>query len=88
MSHLPGNPHYESSYGTLVRIEGKTMTFPESENVLRGAQVTATLALAYEQRTANLIAHISLIGQVSEMDMDDDLQEVNREILTRLGATK
>lgn len=58
MSHLSGNPHYESSFGTLVRIEGKTMTFPESENVLRGAQVTATLALAYEQRTANLIAFL------------------------------
>lgn len=60
MGHLPGNPHYESSHGTLVRIKGKTMTFPESENVLRGAQVTATLALAYEQRTANLIQLFAL----------------------------
>lgn len=72
MSHLPGNPHYESSYGTLVRIEGKTMTYPESENTLRGAQVTATLALAYEQRTANLIATL----QVGAVDMTDWPQQV------------
>ena len=82
MSHLPGNPHYESSYGTLVRIEGKTMTFPESENVLRGAQVTATLAIAYEQRTANLIAYVDKIDDTSAA-----IPVVN-EIKTSLGLNE
>lgn len=60
MSGMNGNRNYESSYGALARIEGKTMTYAESENTLRGAQVTATLALVHEQRTANLIALFQL----------------------------
>ena len=41
MSHLPGNPHHALSEAA------------QTEHV---AQAHATLALAYEQRTANLIA--------------------------------
>ncbi|WJZ27860.1 hypothetical protein MOMMJLID_CDS0052 [Arthrobacter phage 1191A] len=41
MSHLPGNPHHALSEAA------------QTEHV---ARVHATLALAYEQRTANLIA--------------------------------
>ena len=91
MSHLPGNPHYESSYGTLVRIEGKTMTFPESENVLRGAQVTATLALAYEQRTANLIALAQMEHRNSPavgFSPDYDYDNIMARLGLNEGATK
>lgn len=78
MSHLPGNPHYTQSFGALQRIEGVRMTYQESENTLRGAQVTATLALAYEQRTANLIAMQALRVTTGRAN----------EIQQRLGATK
>jgi hypothetical protein len=42
MSHLPGNPHFD---------EGDYYNGSENYNLAQ-----ATMALAYEQRTANLIA--------------------------------
>lgn len=88
MSHLPGNPHYESSYGNLVRIEGKTMTFPESENVLRGAQVTATLALAYEQRTANLLHAFEISLRAQSAGFNVDAKTIDARLGLNEGANK
>ena len=59
MSHLPGNPHHALS---------------EAAQTEHGAQVHATLALAYEQRTANLIALASInpewYGSASTAEFD------------------
>ncbi|ALD64018.1 hypothetical protein AFL94_08880 [Arthrobacter sp. LS16] len=53
MSHLPGNPHVKGSSAALSRANNWSLTAAEYVSV---ANTEATLALAYEQRTANLIA--------------------------------
>lgn len=64
MSNLPSNPHHALS---------------EAAQTEHGANVHATLALAYEQRTANLIAYIEKFG--GGIDYDDIWHDVS----TRLG---
>ena len=64
MSNLPGNPHH---------------TLSEAAQTEHAANVHATLALAYEQRTANLIAYIETFG--GGIDYDD----IWHDISTRLG---
>lgn len=61
MSNIPGNPHAELS---------------EAAQTTEGALIHATLALAYEQRTANLIAYIETV--------DDTDRETMIEIRERL----
>lgn len=69
MSHLPGNPHFE---------EGNY----SSENY---AQSQATMALAFEQRTANLIA-LWTDPNANESPMNDlDYGGVAAQIKERLG---
>lgn len=53
-------------------------------------QGEATLALVYEQRTANLIAHTSMLAQlhVARVQTEPEVQATADEILTRLGLTK
>lgn len=51
MSNLPGNPHADAAY-----IAEVTLHYDAPEQLLAAAQVEATMALAYEQRTANMIA--------------------------------
>lgn len=53
---------------------------------VQAAQVHATLALAEEQRTANLVAFYGLTGP--EFDIEDlDYSALRVSILTRLGLT-
>lgn len=52
MSDMSGNPHFQG----LARFNKGSLTIPE----LSYMQAQATLALAWETRTANLIALISL----------------------------
>ena len=62
MSNLPGNPHH---------------TLSEAAQTEHAANVHATLALAYEQRTIALIRYIEIIN-----DTDRDTM---KEIKARLG---
>lgn len=56
MSELPGNPHYESADSLANHAHGLDEL---DANGLSGlANAEATLALAYEQRTANLLAFL------------------------------
>lgn len=84
MSPLPGNPHYDACIEVVERL---AQSRTETEKILRsaeGLQVTATLAVAFEQRTANLIAYVVGIDDTSAT-----IPVVN-EIRARLGieATK
>lgn len=86
MSELPGNPHYESADSLANHAHGLDEL---DANGLSGlANAEATLALAYEQRTANLIAVLNM----SPVDMTDwpkqaakNFFELNRTITQRLG---
>lgn len=76
MSHLPGNPYTER----LV-----------TDQQPRTSESLATLALAYEQRTANLIALMAM----SPLDLTDWPQPAvdnfltqNKNICTRLGLNE
>lgn len=71
MSHLPGNPYLER----LV-----------NDKQPRTSESLATLALAYERRTANLIALGQLVVSVDgpSADISKDLYQID----TRLGLNK
>ena len=64
MSDMNGNPHYEG----LARFNDRDLSAPEISYM----QAQATLALAWEARTANLIATL----QVGAVDMTDWPQQV------------
>lgn len=71
MSNLPGNPHHALSEAA------------QTEHV---AQVHATLALAYEQRTANLIAVATAVTGDGVYLLDPDIvQSAQWELYERLG---
>lgn len=72
MSNLPGNPHSEAW---------------KDESDGQWGVVQATLALAYEQRTANLIALLDTpAGRLAFMgEPDDAMGAVQEEIRERLG---
>ena len=70
MSNMNGNPHYGNV--TAHRDRGNTLT----------PTVNAALALAYEQRTANLIAYVDKIDDPSAA-----IPIVN-EIKSRLGLNE
>lgn len=79
MRTMSGNPHYDLA-GDSIRASwaGSTEVHQHS------AQIEATLALAFEQRTANLIAQLDLriraIGKGIELQGD-----VVDELNARLG---
>lgn len=71
MTSLPGNPH-ESCVTDLddqvnVWLEQEGETDASMLAVAFSANTQATLALAYEQRTSNMIA---LLGQMGESNLD------------------
>ena len=74
MSEITGNPHYE------VLIKGYSVEDPHEHAIV---QTEATLALTYEQHTANLLGlfmHIDRQG-----DMPDHASLLFNEIADRLG---
>ena len=71
MSALPGNPHYD---GARYHADGDE--FDQCR-----AQAEAMLALAYEQRTANLIAYIDQLWRAGE----DVPGALDAQIRERLG---
>ena len=66
-----------SAESSLVNEWGLT----ERGIIATRAQAEATLALAYEQRTANLIAFLS----APDRDMDEATRALNLQIIERLG---
>ena len=72
MSDLPGNPFAETHTinGTLTEDDGDW------------AAAQATLALAYEQRTANLIALAQLCVSIDgpTVDLSEDLQQITERL--------
>ena len=67
MSNLPGNPHHALS---------------EAAQTERVAQVHATLALAYEQRTVALIAlaQLNVSANGSSVDLRTDVAEITERL--------
>ncbi|WP_404285232.1 hypothetical protein [Glutamicibacter arilaitensis] len=83
-SLLPGNPFAVMANDAL----GCTPINAEDQlNLNTSAVSNATLALAYEQRTANLIAlaqlHVSAEG--SSVDLSDDVAEITERLGMRVG---
>lgn len=82
MSNLPGNPHFAWAADTLESLEQAEGTYLNpDEHALQTASVEATLALAHEQRTANLIA---LFGE-GFAHRDIDYAGIAKQIQERLG---
>lgn len=85
MSTLPGNPHARNLTST-----GYTTETPEHA---AACQVEALLALAFEQRTANLIAlhqfgiGLYLDGEVTDSTVDylENINHMNDQIVERIG---
>ncbi|GAA4924392.1 hypothetical protein [Nesterenkonia rhizosphaerae] len=101
MTTLPGNPHAASAKQELNLADPELSEgLPEEESAERDmaaklAQAHATLALAYEQRTANLIAAVDLL-HTYEMTaepkrtkaMPNMEQEIQGQLRARLGLTE
>lgn len=75
MSHLPGNPFAEGpdNFRETLHHLGKSHLAYE---------ISATLALAYEQRTANLIALAQLCVSIDgpTIDLSEDLQQITKRL--------
>lgn len=78
MSTMNGNPHYERAVD-LLNVPALENLTPEEEAAIRSeAQVNATLALAFEQRTANLMQF--LVDQEG-----DEARKLWTQVAARLG---
>lgn len=81
-SHLPANP-FDENVETLRHRLGTINTIDERDELPGAMQAEATMALAYEQRTANLLnlfRHIDRQG-----DMPDHAGKLFNEVAGRLG---
>lgn len=96
MSDLPGNPFADAHEETYHQV-GQDMVadLGQTEATLIWSAIenhaTATLALAYEQRTANLIAVATAVSENGVYQLDPALiGAAQEELATRLGlgATK
>lgn len=101
MSNLPGNPHAKSCEESVANTGEHTIAeegLTDATIIWTGIThlVEATLAVAYEQRTANLIAQVSVSVQLEAATRGNDRKfskavlDVIDEINARLGqeATK
>lgn len=78
MSNLPGNPDYENA---KLSLAGTVLSADDQASTLESILIDhahATLALAYEQRTANLIAlaQLHVTAEGSSVDLGDDVEEI------------
>ena len=87
MSSIPGNPHVDDIARATVLLNEALKPVEDDEEVLamhgmafQRSAVSATLALAYEQRTANLIA---LFGMENVADLN--YGNLRKQIFERLG---
>lgn len=91
MKQLSGNPFAATAIQRHAMVTADKTQPAELVMALAAAlQGEATLALVYEQRTANLIAHASRLTQlhVAGVQTEAEVQATAAEILTRLGLTK
>ena len=73
MSAMDGNPHYALASDRLESQQQAAGSFLNpDETAMQSASIGATLALAYEQRTANLIAYEAGLAKAFH---DDKLSE-------------
>lgn len=82
---LPGNP-YDHSW-SLIEGGGYTREqgHQQATEFILDDLVTATRALAYEQRTANLIALHNEMFPADALGSADAWRQVAEQIITRLG---
>lgn len=83
MSNLPGNPHAELAEAD-IEYPGAWNEL-EAVTALLQTNARATLALAYEQRTANLIA-LADVTMHGGLNPDYDMETIYNRL--GLGATK
>lgn len=87
MSNLPGNPHMDDAMNYSCAAS-EIMAHEDHERGILAQQATthATLALAYEQRTANLIAVATAVSENGVYQLDPALiGAAQEELATRLG---
>lgn len=90
MNNMNGNPHAQPAVNRRDQIIDVFIRGGDStvKNTLALAHLEATLALAYEQRTANLIATLS-VGAVDMSDWPqqviDNFSRTSEEISARMG---
>lgn len=82
MNNMNGNPHYSVS---TVRLREMPRRGRDQFGFFADSLTQATLALAYEQRTANLLASCSLA--VNLIAQGGELEDGGREKLAGLNAT-
>lgn len=77
MANLPGNPHYAEAVTQMDVVEDMTI-----QEVI---QAEATLAVAFEQRTANLIS----LAQLGILPVTaDDLAEITGRLGSRVRVVQ
>lgn len=81
MSHLPGNQHIPDALMQLRQATTGSINAAHASAILAAAQTNATLALAYEQRTANML----LAFQAGVYDAREWPHVVKSSIAARLG---
>lgn len=93
MSNLPGNPHaYNAEYGMTSTVLSSDDSGTQTIEALLMDNARATLALAFEQRTANLIALWASPGNLPDGSYDKGMEmsgvnygDLANQIKTRLG---
>lgn len=89
MSTLPGNPHADEAKAMTHHANEGVNALSVSESVacsMIAAQTAATLAVAHELRTANLIAVFTHIDNMACTDLPDiNTTNLADQIATRLG---
>lgn len=85
MKDLPGNQSYEEAE-RFINEASERNNFPDAERAIiaKNGLTLATLALAYEQRTANLIA----LATMNPEWYGSTSREAFEQIDARLGITK
>lgn len=81
MNKLPGNPYSDEAQKTAAYYTGRNVE--TDTDVIALGQMGATMALAFEQRTANLIAWHAFID--AQGDLPDHTAEISKQIQERLG---
>jgi len=86
MSNLPGNPDYDNA---KLALASTVLSADDDAATIQSILIdhaSATLALAYEQRTANLIAVATAVGGDGIYQLDPALiGAAQQEIAKRLG---
>lgn len=93
--HMPSNPYHKDAMRYVVEA-GLRHEWPEEERavIAANAQALATLALAYEQRTANYIDQVDMAIYAQHIQLEhnvtlsQELHDQGDAIHARLGLTK